>query len=464
MAVNSFGATQARARHVVPLEVDIITAAGALAATMQENPPAAPDAASMPYVLYEKDGEILFAAGEAVVLTLDQTGLHLRTSRGTRTEPLGDRPLKQIQAALAGLAEADGLPDPQWRAYGWAAFEFSCLLHGLPIPKDAGTLLHLSVPRHEVHLQSGQAEMRVADPALATLWEQALRDARPEERPERVLVDEVSDTSGYLAAAADTIRVIDGTRLRKVILSRSVPVAGEVDLVGSYQALRRNNTPARSFLLRLGGIAAAGVSPQAIIEVSPAGAIATQPLAGTRALTGQPATDATLRDELLADPKEIYEHALSVKLAQDEIASVSADGSVVVEDFMHVVARGSVQHMASYVRGRLRPDASCWDAFGSVFPAVTASGIPKRQACVEIVRREQSPRGLYSGAVLTVDHQDALDAALVLRSVYQRAGATWLRAGAGLISQSNAERELEETREKLRSVSRFLVPRLRKPA
>ncbi len=138
---------------------------------------------------------------------------------------------------------------------------------------------------------------------------------------------------------------------------------------------------------------------------------------------------------------------------------VSEPGTVFVENFMDVVSRGSVQHLASHVRGQLRPGASCWDAFGALFPSVTASGIPKREACREIRIREGSPRGLYSGAVLSLDAKGNLDAALVLRSVYQVAGATWLRAGAGLISQSDPERELEETREKMRSVSRFLVPK-----
>jgi len=228
-------------------------------------------------------------------------------------------------------------------------------------------------------------------------------------------------------------------------------------MVKSYYNIRQNNTPERSFLLRCGGIAAAGVCPGTIIEVSASGVISTQPLAGTKARTGDPATDARFCKELLSDPKEIYEHALSVKLAQDEIATVSKPGTVVVEDFMNVIPRGSVQHISSRVRGQLRSDTSCWDAFGSVFPSVTASGIPKYRACEEILCREQLPRGLYSGAVFIADEHGEFDAALVLRSVYQSSKATWLRTGAGLISQSKPERELEETREKLRSVSQFLV-------
>lgn len=464
MTVFTSGIAQSKISHVVPLAVDTITAAGALASAMDAATPtllrpqqSRDGAALAPYILYEKNGEVSFAAGCAMEIRLDRSDLQLTTPAGSQTEPLTDRPLRQVQAMLARVFGSD--QTARSRVFGWAAFELSYLLQGLPIADDVGTLLYLFVPQHEARIRPGAAELRVSDPEIAELWETALRNAKPDLPSERVHVDEISDTTGYVDAANEAIKAIDGSNLSKLILSRSVHLTQDVDLTASYQVLRRNNTPARSFLLRLGGIAAAGVSPGAIIEVSSTGAIVAQPLAGTRAYTGDAARNTALRDELLSDTKEIYEHALSVKLAQDEIAVVSEPGTVFVEDFMEVVSRGSVQHLASRVRGQLRSDAGCWDAFGSVFPAVTASGIPKRDACREIGLRECSPRGLYSGAVLAVDSSGELDAALVLRSVYQVDGATWLRAGAGLISQSNAERELEETREKMRSVSRFLVPR-----
>ena len=94
-------------------------------------------------------------------------------------------------------------------------------------------------------------------------------------------------------------------------------------------------------------------------------------------------------------------------------------------------------------------------------PVVTASGVPKEASYDAIRRHERAPRGLYSGAVMTVDHTGAMDAALVLRSAFRKDGRTWLRAGAGIVLQSTAEREFEETCEKLESVARHLVPRER---
>jgi salicylate synthase len=181
-------------------------------------------------------------------------------------------------------------------------------------------------------------------------------------------------------------------------------------------------------------------------------------VAGTRALTGDAGTDRRLREDLLADPKELHEHAISVKLAVDELAGSCEPDTVVVEEYMTVKERGSVQHLASRVVGRIPEGSGPWDAFAAVFPAVTASGVPKHPAYEAIRRYESEPRGPYAGTVLRVT-QDGMDAALVLRSVYAQEGRTWLRAGAGIVDQSRPERELEETKEKLRCVAGTLVAR-----
>ncbi len=257
---------------------------------------------------------------------------------------------------------------------------------------------------------------------------------------------------------ASAVQEIRRRRLQKVILSRIVPVPGDIDLVSTYQAGRLGNTPVRSFLLDLGVQRSAGFSPETVVEVSADGDVSTQPLAGTRALSGDPVVDRNLRAELLGDPKEIFEHAISVQVAQDELRTVCDAGSVRVTEFMAVENRGSVQHLSSRVSGRLEQGRNAWHAFAELFPAVTVSGIPKAVAFELIRRYENEPRNLYSGAVLTVDSDGALDAALVLRAVFQRGGRTWLRAGAGIVEQSTPDRELEETCEKLRSISRFLVP------
>ncbi|SES40430.1 salicylate synthase [Actinokineospora terrae] len=399
--------------------------------------------AEPPFVLYERGGRWVLAAGAHARLRMDGTGITWTTPAGRLVVPLGADPLGQVAELLAGT----GLPT--WRAYGWAAFELARLLH---LGRAEGPLLDLVIPTYELELgPDSLREHGTAPEGLRAV------DDRPWPAPTADLVDPEAPDEAYLAAVVETVRDIRAGGPDKVILSRVVPVPAEIDFPATYVAGRRGNTPARSFLLDLGDLRATGFSPETVVEVDAAGRVSTRPLAGTRALVGDPARDLVTRRELLADPKEIFEHAISVKLAQDELSGVCAPESVRVEEFMTVRERGSVQHLASRVRGDLAPGRTAWDAFAALFPAITASGIPKA-AAVEAIARHEPRRGLYSGAVLAVDSAGALDAALVLRTVFSSGGRTWLRAGAGVIALSTPEREWTETCEKLRSISRFLVP------
>ncbi|ETB16162.1 hypothetical protein O983_27690, partial [Mycobacterium avium 09-5983] len=153
------------------------------------------------------------------------------------------------------------------------------------------------------------------------------------------------------------------------------------------------------------------------------------------------------------------EHAISVRSSLQEMAEIAEPGTAVVTDFMTVRERGSVQHLGSTVSGRLGTSNDRMDALEALFPAVTASGIPKAGGVEAILRLDEGPRGLYSGAVVMVSADGALDAALTLRAAYEHDGRTWLRAGAGIIEESTPEREFEETCEKLSTLAPYLIAR-----
>ena len=126
-------------------------------------------------------------------------------------------------------------------------------------------------------------------------------------------------------------------------------------------------------------------------------------------------------------------------------------------DFISVEDRGTVQHIASKLKGRLKPGYNSWHAFNTRFPAVTASGIPKKESIDAIGRFELRPRNLYSGCVITFDSNGTMDAALVLRTIFQKDKSAWLHTGAGIVGMSIPSRELEEICEKLSSYSRELI-------
>lgn len=404
------------------------------------------------YVVYEREGDCWFAGGALGEIVVDRSEIRARWLTDETVTPLGAHPLRQVQEHLAAMDVAG------WHAYGWMAFEFSHLHTDRPDRAGDDRLLHLVVPHSEVRLRQNGALVRSTDQeTLDSLVALLSEPTVPRVAVPRPI--EVSGTgSGYPEMVTEALEEIRTTELQKVILSRTLTIPFPVDFVATYVHGRTHNTPARSYLLNLGGRRVVGFSPETVAEVDADGQVVTQPLAGTRARGLGEREDERLRAELLADPKEISEHVLSVKLAEEEMATVCRPGSVLVRDLLSVRQRGSVQHLGSSVHGELAEHASAWDVLRAVFPAVTASGIPKGPAYDCITRLERERRGIYSGAVLMAGSDGDLDAALVLRSLFEEGGRTWLRAGAGILSGSTPERELEETCEKLRSVAPYVVP------
>lgn len=125
---------------------------------------------------------------------------------------------------------------------------------------------------------------------------------------------------------------------------------------------------------------------------------------------------------------------------------------------MSIKERGSVQHLGSGVHGQLSPEADSWTAFNVLFPSITASGIPKNDALRAIDRLETRPRELDSGSILLIDaKEDFFEATLCLRIVLQDATNAWFQAGAGIIEQSNPDREFTDMVEKLGSIAPYIV-------
>ncbi|SDD24981.1 salicylate synthase [Actinokineospora iranica] len=406
------------------------------------------------HVVYERAGEWWFAGDRLVEVILNRDAIETVTDSGTVAEPWTDTPLRQVRDALAE-AGVQG-----WHAFGWAGFELAYALAGRPdLVGGEQPLLHMAIPRTEIRLGADEVIVRSVDEhrlaevrdLLRTPFDVSAREATP--------VDVLDDSSrvAYQASVAKAVSDIGNGKLQKVILSRAVDVPFEVDLVSTYVLGRRRNTPARSFLLDLGGWQAAGFSPETVTEVSADGEVSTQPLAGTRAYVDGSESDVDRRLDLVSDPKEVFEHAASVKLAYEELEALCEPGSVTVKEFMAVKERGSVQHLGSRVNGTLSGGRNAFDALAALFPAVTASGIPKLPAYDRIAALEDRPRDLYAGAVIMVAQDGSLDAALVLRAIYRKDGRTWLRAGAGIVADSTPEREYEETCEKLGSVAPHVV-------
>ncbi|MFD5182802.1 salicylate synthase [Streptomyces sp. NPDC058372] len=408
-----------------------------------------------PHLLYEHDGHVTWSEGESVVVEVGRANVSLHGPGSDPVQvPVGPHPLASAGELLRNRTGGAG------PAHGWIAFELAHAYHGGGT-SGHGAVARFVVPEREIVLTPTTAVLRAGDPDALDALERRLCDATAsagEPTEARVPVDLEEGADRYRVAVAAVVRAIQAGEFDKAIVSRTVSVPEEISLPATYLAERRSHLPARSFLLRHGGWEAAGFSPEIVARIDAEGLVTAQPLAGTRALTGDGDADAARRAELHRDAKEVYEHAVSVRLVQEEMNTVCLPESVRTEEFMGVEERGSVQHLASRLRGRLATGRDRWDALAALFPAVTASGIPKGPALTAIGHAEEDERGLYSGAVVRLEADGTLDAALVLRTVLRRGGRTWLRAGAGIVAHSDPERELEETREKLRAVSGHLVP------
>ncbi|MFI1460682.1 salicylate synthase [Nocardia carnea] len=404
------------------------------------------------YVVYERPGEWVFAADPIGTVELGVEELRVEwDGRGSSRRWTG-RPAHALDQALRALP-LDGR-----NVYGWVGFEFCAWALDATTHVPSSTILaHLMIPRIEVRIAMSGIRISGATPdetrAIHDLVVAAQNSALPVPQP----ADVRNDRTGYHERVARAAAEIRNGRYRKVILSRKVELPFMVDIPATYRLGRAHNTPARSFLLRLGGLAAAGFSPELVVSVDDGRVITTKPMAGTRSFGRSHAADLAARADLLGDPKEIAEHAMSVNTSFTEITAIAAPGTPAIIDFMTVCERGSVQHLTSTVRGLLTADRTGWDALEALFPAVTASGIPKREGVDAIFRLDRDQRGLYSGAVLTVSPSGSLEATLVLRAVYQTLHGAWLRAGAGIIEQSTPEREFEETCEKLESIAPYVV-------
>lgn len=407
------------------------------------------------HLVYEKNFECWFAGGFKRSITLFANRLECDSPQGKVIKHLNSWEL--CQALEQELKRWQG----PWQACGWACFE---LAYALKCPEllngdereGREALLFICEPAVIVNLTREDTYLITADAVLQQQVRKVLEEAEFK-LTAAVSGVEIPEDSSYQSAVSKLVTKIQHSALDKVILSRKVPLDFRPDFTATWLKGRLHNTPARSFTMDLAGWKASGFSPEIVLSVSKEREVTAEPLAGTKRMVGDVEADISIFNELFKDPKEIHEHAISVKLAVEEMEAVCETESVAVRKFMGRKQRGSVQHLSSSVCGTLKPGYNLWHAFESLFPAVTASGIQKKAAYAQIRRHESTSRGIYAGAILRLDHTGELDAALVLRSIMGRGDQAWLQAGAGIVVDSTPEREFTETVEKLKSISRWVV-------
>jgi anthranilate synthase component 1 len=257
----------------------------------------------------------------------------------------------------------------------------------------------------------------------------------------------------------------------QVVLSQRWDFEPRVAPLDLYRALRTVNPSPYMFFLRFGGeklgsktkrskketgagaIHVLGSSPEMLVRVS-GSKLEYRPIAGTHPRGKDEAADATLEKKMREDEKERAEHVMLVDLGRNDLGRVSEYGSVKVRDLMYVERYSHVMHLVSALEGRLRPELDAVDALAACFPAGTLSGAPKVRAMQIIEELEPTRRGVYGGAVLYADFAGNLDSCIVIRTLLMKGKKAYLQAGAGIVADSDPQREFEESENKSRAVLR----------
>ncbi len=288
-------------------------------------------------------------------------------------------------------------------------------------------------------------------------------------------------------AFADRVRrvkeyVREGDTFQANISQRLVAPAA-VHPVAAYDALRRVNPAPYSCLLEFRAADLVSASPELLLEcgeprspgfssgqrggstasnetASPSRSprerdgefVRTEPIAGTRPRGETPADDDALEDDLLSDEKERAEHAMLVDLERNDLGKVCEYGSVDVSEYRRIDRYAEVMHLVSNVTGRLRADATLSDAIAAVFPGGTITGAPKPRTMEIIDELEATRRGPYTGSVGIFGFDGRATLNIVIRTLVRHADEYHLRVGAGIVHDSEPEREYDETLDKARAL------------
>lgn len=241
----------------------------------------------------------------------------------------------------------------------------------------------------------------------------------------------------------------------QVVLSNRLEAGFEGSLLDVYRILRTINPSPYLFYFTSDDMELAGASPETLVKLED-GVLHTFPLAGTRPRGRTAEEDKRLEEELLSDEKELAEHNMLVDLGRNDIGKISRFGSVQVEKYLSIERFSHVMHIGSTVRGELREDCDAVNAIDAILPAGTLSGAPKLRAAEIIDQLEHNKRGVYGGAVGYLDFTGNLDACIAIRLAFAKNGKVFIRSGAGIVADSEPEKEYQECINKAKAVVRAL--------
>ncbi|CAN5899140.1 anthranilate synthase component I [soil metagenome] len=412
----------------------------------------------------ERFGRYSFiGVGRRHEIALERDGM---TVDGTRHAVAGD-PLATLEDWLAG----SGLSAPALRRapaglVGYVGYEASGWFERLPLAGGAPLALPTAafvVPRALLAFDHARSTLTYHplspddDPELEREIEHALRvggvsPPRPGRSAEPAPNRSRAEFVRSVERAQEYIRAGDAYQ---IVLSVRFDGETEADPFAVYRALRLLNPSPYLYYVRAGGAEIVGSSPEALARLQGRRALL-RPIAGTRPRGPTAEEDAGLAAELAADAKENAEHTMLVDLARNDLGRVAAPGTVDVTGLKEIERYSHVMHMVSTVEGVLAPGSDQFDLFRAAFPAGTVTGAPKIRAMEILAGLEDCPRGPYAGAVGYFGVDGGMDQAIAIRTIVFHEGCYAFQAGAGVVADSQGEREHAEVMSKARALARAL--------
>jgi anthranilate synthase component 1 len=328
------------------------------------------------------------------------------------------------------------------------------------------TLAVHDVVTGEVFAISEHADVTALDRLVMDLKEAGSNPAADRDVPPCLASAQEEEPARFIARVRATQEYIAAGDIYQANLSRTwrleLADAAQAPLV--YPSLRRANPAPFAARVSWKGFSIFSSSPERLLRIAGRD-IATRPIAGTRPRrkSGEGGSDEQDRldtAELMQHPKERAEHVMLIDLERNDLGRVCEAGSVTVDEYMVTESYAHVHHIVSNVRGRLRPQATAVDALRALFPGGTITGCPKFRCMQIIAELEREGRGAYTGSLGWLGTDGDADFNILIRTLTMKGTTVELRAGAGIVADSDPEHELEETRAKARGLLRaFGEPR-----
>ncbi|UCD35269.1 MAG: anthranilate synthase component I family protein [Nitrospiraceae bacterium] len=232
-------------------------------------------------------------------------------------------------------------------------------------------------------------------------------------------------------------------------------VIGDVSPWQVYQVLSTVNPSPFGGYLNMGEYCIASSSPERLVRVS-GSRVETRPIAGTRPRGVNAEGDRLMEADLLLNEKERAEHLMLIDLERNDLGKISDYGTVIVDELMITEAYSHVIHIVSNVTGALADGKDCFDAIRATFPGGTITGVPKVR-CMEIIDElEPVARGPYTGSMGYIGFTGDMDMNIIIRTFLIKDRTAYVQAGAGIVADSDPEKEYYETLKKAEALIKTL--------